>query len=271
LIKLKSIIYKIGINYLRMFWRVRGGRTIKAFDEKYYVTADTIFPDYRKFRLPKKGCLSEIVRYTDYVQLHSLVNFVNQLKDNTTIIDVGAHHGSHSIILGKIIQKNGGRVIAVEPNPISYNILKRNIRLNKLEDTVICENVAIADKKGEMNIELIGSQSKLIFNNDKHTCMVDVITLEQLLTKYKINNIDLMIIDVEGAEFLVLRGFPWASVGVEKIFCELHPYAWKEFHYDGKDFRKFLSGKKYRCFDMYLNEHITFDSKAYIGPTLFVH
>jgi hypothetical protein len=96
MLKLKSIIYKAGINSLRMFWRFRGRRTIKAFDKKYHVTADTIFPDYRKFRLPKKGCLSEIVRYTDYVQLHSVVNYVMQLKNQPTIIDIEAHHGAYT-------------------------------------------------------------------------------------------------------------------------------------------------------------------------------
>jgi hypothetical protein len=106
---LKKIIYKTGINCLRMFWLLKGRRTIKAFDEEYYVTADTIFPDYRKFRLPKKGCLSEIVRYADYVQLHALVNYINQLNSRPVVIDIRAHHGSHSIILGKIVQKSWGK------------------------------------------------------------------------------------------------------------------------------------------------------------------
>jgi len=270
LIKLKSIIYKAGIASLRMFWCIRGRRNIKAFGEDYYVTADTIFPNYRKFKLPKKGCTSEIVRYADYVQLHSVVHYAIQLKKQPIIIDIGAHHGAYAIILGKIVQKTGGQVIAVEPNPQSFNVLRENIRLNKLEDTIICEQVAIADKKGQMNIELIGSESKLKLNKTKHSCIVEVITLAQLLSKYNINCVDLVIIDVEGAELLVLRGFPWQSVCVGKIFCELHPYAWKEFDYEGKDFQKFLSDNVYRCFDMYLNEHVTFYSETYIGPTFFI-
>src|SRR4030042_6503628 len=133
MLKLKSIIYKAGINILRMFWRIKGRRNIKAFGEDYHVTADTIFPNYCKFRLPKKGCLSEIVRYTDYVQLHSVVNYVSQLKNQPTIIDIGAHHGAYAVILGKIVNKMKGRVIAVEPNPQSFDVLKENVLLNKLE------------------------------------------------------------------------------------------------------------------------------------------
>jgi FkbM family methyltransferase len=253
-----------------MFWRVRGGRTIKAFDEKYHVTADTIFPDYRKFRLPKKGCLSEIVRYADYVQLHSLVNYVNQLKDNPTIIDVGAHHGSHSIILGKIVQKKRGRIIAIEPNPESFRILKENLRLNKLENTIICEQIAIADKAGHMHIDLFDSQTTLTIKKSEDSSEVSVITLKQLLEKYEVQYVDLMIIDVEGAELMVLHSFPWQFVDIGKLFIELHPYAWKEFGYEGSDMKNFLIEHDYRCFDMYLREHKDFESEDYIGPTLFL-
>ena len=154
---LKSILYKTGIDVLRLFWRLQGRRIIKAFNEEYSVTPDTIFPNYRKFRLPKKGCLSEIVRYTDYVQLHSVVNYVSQLKDQPTVIDIGAHHGAYAVILGKIVQKMGGRVIAVEPNPQSFEVLKNNIRLNRLENTVICVQIAIADKDGKMNLAVRAS------------------------------------------------------------------------------------------------------------------
>lgn len=267
MIKLKSIIYKAGINILRMFWRIKGRRNIKAFGEDYHVTADTIFPNYRKFRLPKKGCLSEIVRYTDYVQLHSVVNYVSQLKNRPTVIDVGAHHGAYAVILGKIVQKMGGRVIAIEPNPDSYSVLLKNINLNRLQNTVISEQVAIADHTGHTYFDLMGSESRINAKQTDSCCVVEVITLEQLLKKYAVSHVDLLIVDVEGAELPVLRGFPWQTVKVEKIFCELHPYAWKDFGYTGEDLRNYLIEHNYRCFDMYFQEHEVFDSDAYIGPT----
>jgi FkbM family methyltransferase len=267
LIKLKSIIYKTGIRSLQMFWRISGGRNINAFGEKYHVTADTILPNYRKFKLPKKGCKSEIVRYADYVQLHSIVNYISQLEDQPTIVDIGAHHGAYAVILGKIVQKMGGRVIAVEPNPKSFDVLKENVLLNKLENTVICEQIAIADKTGLMNIDLAGSESKLTHEQTDRCCTVEVTTMDLLLKNHGIKYVDLLMIDVEGAELPVLRGFPWQTVKVNKIFCELHPYAWKDFGYTGEDLRNFLIEHNYRCFDMYFQEHEVFDSDAYIGPT----
>jgi len=58
---------------------------------------------------------------------------------------------------------------------------------------------------------------------------------------------------------------------VDKIFCEMHPYAWKDFGYTEVDVSYFLAKHGYRCFDTYLNEHKTFENNKYIGPTIFVH
>jgi FkbM family methyltransferase len=268
---IKSIIYRAAINLLRVFWRLIGGRRISAFGHEIIVSPETTFPSYRKLRLPKGGCRSEIVRYADYVQMHAVCNFVSGLRNQPVIIDVGAHHGAYAIVIGKSVQKFGGRVIAVEPNPQSCDVLQRNIRLNKLEKTVICEQVAIADKAGHMKIELLGSESKITSAQTNNPYTIEVVTLELLLEKYAIDYVDLLIIDVEGVELPVLRGFPWQSVIVRKIFCELHPYAWKDFGYNGEDMSNFLADHNYHCFDMYFQEHKVFESEPYIGPTLFIN
>jgi len=267
--KIKRFVYQTGIRILGFYWRINGGRRIKAFNERFHVTHNTIFPSYRKLRLPKGSCLSEIVRYTDFVQLHSLCNLVAELE-KPTIIDIGANHGAYAIILGKIAQSKGGKVIAVEPVPEAYAVMVRNIGLNGLSNTVICEQVAILDKPGHLNMELKGVESKLSGKQSGNCCPVVAVTLGQLLQKYEITKVDLLIIDVEGAELPVLRSFPWQSASVGKIFCELHPYGWKDFGYSGEDFRTFLRDHGYCCIDMYLKEHNVFDSVAYVGPTLLM-
>jgi hypothetical protein len=80
--------------------------------------------------------------------------------------------------------------------------------------------------------------------------------------------IDLLMVDVEGAELPVLQGLPWDDLPLTKIFCELHPYAWPDFGYTGQDFSSFLASKGLRCIDMYFAEQSVFDSPNYIGPTV---
>jgi Met-10+ like-protein len=176
-VSLKSLIYRSGLSFLRLTWRVKGGRKLTAFGHDLLLTYDTIFPSYRKFRLPKGGCLSEIVRYADYVQLHAICNFVSQLGSQPVIIDIGAHHGAYAILVGQIVRHLKGKVIAMEPNPEAFDVLKNNIRLNRLEDIVICEQVAVSDKAGLMHLKMEDSQSHIESRRATNNIPVNVITL----------------------------------------------------------------------------------------------
>ena len=264
----KSVFYRFGIDILKLYWQLKGSRHITAFGDEFKVTPETLFPNHRHLRLPRRSCLSEIVGYTDFVQMHAVFRYISEITGTPVIIDVGAHHGAYAVILGKAVQRVGGKVIAVEPNPKSYKILSGNVHLNGLEGTVICEQKAVLDRSGVGNIEIQGTESHLKATGTGYE--VEVTTLEYLMNKHNVGNVALLIIDVEGAELLVLQGFPWESVKPGRIYCELHPYAWKDFGYTGKDVRNFLKDHGYRCIDMYLNEHNVFDSVGYVGPTLLM-
>jgi len=269
-VNIRSVIYQIGIRALKAFWHMNGARHITAFGYRYRFTPDTIFPTYRHLRLPEGKYKSRIVRYADFVQFHSVFRYIYEFKDSPNIMDIGAHHGAYAVVLGKVVKERGlgGGVIAIEPNPNSYNVLKENIRLNDLEHTVTSQQVAVLDTPGFASIEIEGSQNHITAKQSPFK--VEVKTLTQLMTEYEIENVDLLIIDVEGAELRVLNGFPWESLKPGKIFCELHPYAWKDFGYDGNDLRIFLEEHRYRCIDMYLHEHESFDQTSYIGPCILV-
>ena len=249
---------------------MKGNRKINAFGHELLVTHNTTFPSYRKLRLPRGSCLSEIVRYTDFVQIHAVCNYVSGLKNRPVIIDIGAHHGAYAILIGRIVRHMKGRVIAVEPNPESFDVLRNNVRLNGLEDVVICEQVAVSDNPGLMHLSMEDVQSHLTAHRSANNVPVNVITLGSLIDKYQIRAVDLLIIDVEGAELPVLKGFPWESTAVNKIFCELHPYAWSDYNYNGDAIKQFLVTRGYLCIDMYLREQTAFDDESYIGPTIFL-
>jgi len=98
---LKRIIYLTGLKVAQAIWKMSGGGG-------------------RKFPLSRGNWKSEIVRYTDFVQLHSVCEYISKI-DKPIVVEIGAYHGAYSIILGQIIKKKDGKVIAVEPNPSSYN------------------------------------------------------------------------------------------------------------------------------------------------------
>jgi FkbM family methyltransferase len=195
---------------------------------------------------------------------------VQKRKHAPIIVDVGAHHGAYAIVLGKLAQEKGGKIIAVEPDPDSFAVLEENVRLNGLREIVICERCAISDRTGQAHFISKGGEGHISGScPSQKSCLVDTFTLEDILKKHAISAVDVLIIDVEGAELPVLRSFPWNDVRVGKIMCELHPYAWANFGYTAGDMTNFLRDHKIRCYDMYFQRHDEFSSGSYIGPAYF--
>ena len=51
----------------------------------------------------------------------------NLIKQNSIVLDLGADYGDFSIVASKKVGKNG-KVIALEPNPDDFELLKENIK-----------------------------------------------------------------------------------------------------------------------------------------------
>lgn len=268
LMEMKSRIYRCYWALRQAYWRISGGRRLRVFGESLKVTADTVFPGYRSHPLPAGSHKSRIVRHADFVQMHALVDFIERARRPLTVVEVGAHHGAYAVLMGQLLRQHGGRCIAIEPNPSSFATLCRNVRLNDLDGVVTCLQNGISDIPGELSISDRGSQSQLVAEGGGET--VTVKTLAQILSEQGLATVDLLLIDVEGAELPVLRGFPWNDLPLPKIFCELHPYAWPDFGYTAEDFSAFLTGKGLHCIDMYFTEHRTFPDLDYIGPTVLM-
>lgn len=126
------------------------------------------------------------------------------------VIDVGAQVGRYSIIASKLVQ-NEGKVIAVEPEPLNFKLLEANIKLHKAEN-IIPINCALTDTEGYTKLWLgktPGWHSLVPNSNINLTgdfVNVRCRTLDSLLRKLGIQQIDWLKIDVEGAELMVLSG-----------------------------------------------------------------
>jgi len=262
---LKHIAYLGYFHLLRAYWKVRGARVIAAMGQTYRFSPETEFPTHRRLRLPKGDCRSEIVRYTDFVQMHACCQYCLTLLQ-PVIVDVGAHHGAYAVVLGKIAQNRGGKLIAIEPNPTNFAILRQNIMMNGLEETVALEQVAITEKRSKIGLRSCGSQSYVTQRGLPGSVDVKGEPLAEVIDRHQISAVDLLIIDVEGAELPVLSSFPWSRVEVGRIFCELHPNEWANFGYTPGDFREFLQKRGFLCLDMYYQEHELVPTSGYIGP-----
>jgi FkbM family methyltransferase len=136
-------------------------------------------------------------------------------KQGDIVVDIGANIGRYTIISSKRVGING-KVISIEANPGNFELLNRNIRLNQLAN-IVSLNHAVYSKETKLKLYTPGEESgHTIYNtvildraqNEDKFVEVNANTLDYLLQSKGINQeeVNWIKIDVEGAEFEVLKG-----------------------------------------------------------------
>jgi FkbM family methyltransferase len=136
------------------------------------------------------------------------ISFCNkQIQKNMNVIDIGANIGYYTVHLSNLVGSNG-TVFAFEPDPLNFSILEKNVKLNDCKNVVLI-NKAVSNSCGAttlfQNSENSGGHSLINSENIQKTITVDTITLDDYFKNITIS-IDLVKIDVEGAEDFVING-----------------------------------------------------------------
>lgn len=152
---------------------------------------------------------------------HDYTRYLEGVKENWTIIDIGAAIGDFTILASQMCPF--GKVFAIEPFPPSFKILQKNIFLNCLKNVTI-SNIAVASKNGKLSINInpknYGNNSTTE-NTSKNT--VESTTLNQYFTKNKIRNCNLLKCDCEGAEYDIFLNLDKATFSkIQRIVMEYH-------------------------------------------------
>jgi len=252
------------------FRSATGGKRFTAFGRRLCVDVRTDLPRSKSYPLPKFGARHDMLMYTDHVQLRSIVSYLEGVSQ-PVIVEVGAYTGAYASMLGSLIREKGGRMLSIEPNPRNCAVLRENVAKNGLGDVVTVEEFAVGNSEGMATISVDESAST-IAKPGRESVPVKLTTLRTLLSKHHISKIDVLIIDVEGAELPVLQGFPWGEVTAERIFCELHPSVWRDFGYTAADFDVFFAERGYLPVDLFMQPWPKLPDypKKYIGPALLV-
>ncbi len=143
------------------------------------------------------------------------------------IIDAGAHIGVSTLYFAKLF--SNAQIIAIEPNPITRELLENNIWNNRLEDRVSVLPVALSNQTGSAPLfhlptkqwQLNANLTPQAWNGDKlsESLEVKTVTLSSLLTQ----PIDIVKLDIEGAELLVLKEARAKLNLVQQLWVEFHP------------------------------------------------
>jgi FkbM family methyltransferase len=127
-----------------------------------------------------------------------------------TFLDVGAHAGYFSLLAADRVGRDG-RVFAVEPNPVAFLTLRGNLEENALPQIETC-NWGLAERDGSATLHVPAAETHRDYNAtllrrpDWMQIDVPVRRLDDCLSAWHVDRIDLMKIDVEGSEPRVLAG-----------------------------------------------------------------
>lgn len=116
------------------------------------------------------------------------------------MVDIGANIGAVSIFAASLDPKI--HVFAFEPEHDNHELLMKNVRENRLTGQITVLKQAVSNYSGTGNISCSEGNSQLTSNKDDE--QVQVITLADLFRQNKIDECDVLKIDIEGAEYPLL-------------------------------------------------------------------
>jgi FkbM family methyltransferase len=145
------------------------------------------------------------------------------------VVDVGAHIGYYTRLFARLAGPTG-RVIAFEPHPENFAILRRNVPQSRFPNVTLLE-CAVGDRNGSLPLYLSPGHSNhsLVrgYTQDVGAIDVQCVTLDSALAQQGIEGIDFLKTDTEGAEMAVLAGASETARRSPRLamLVELHPAA----------------------------------------------
>jgi len=135
-----------------------------------------------------------------FIEQYRLPNLVEP-KSGDIILDIGACFGDTAFWFRKYVGDEG-KIYAFEPVNYNLDILKENIEKNKITN-IIPQKLALDDTEGEFQIVGAGGVAKLSsYGSEK----VKVTTIDKFVEDQKIDRVNFIKMDIEGAELSALKG-----------------------------------------------------------------
>gem|GEM_PF-1382441 len=148
-----------------------------------------------------------------------MIPFLGKLDHAPVVLDCGANIGSFGLRLLK--ERPDARIVSVEAAPDTYAVLKKNCELNAADWRAV--HAALWKFDGRLVLHRDGSSERHSVREatDRIVETVPARTLESIREELGLDRIDLLKMDIEGAEAVVI---PASSEAVDagRMIIELH-------------------------------------------------
>ena len=143
-------------------------------------------------------------------------------SEGDTIIDVGAGTGWETLFFSKSVGRSG-RVISIEAHPRTFRCLSEMCKKNRLENVTLVQ-AAVVDQEQEVQLS----------NSDEHEengivgvdsgIRVAGMTLDYIFRSQGLSQVDLLKMNIEGAERLALSGMGEMARKTKNVCISCHDF-----------------------------------------------
>ena len=224
----------------------------RAFTNKQFLTAyvekyDLWFRFFIKDGIGKDIYYKYGVYVEDYITSY-LLHTVG-IRNDDFIVDIGANIGWHSMTLSTISKPT---IFSFEPDPLNYSLLKENRERNH-KTNVQLFNVALGNENGTKTLfqyrdHNLGRHSLIQQQKSVSSTEVSTMKLDSLLEEQGMGNrrIRLIKIDVEGYEYMVMKGAKEALQRTDYVLSEYTPSMMKQINQDPMEYINLLRDAGFR-------------------------
>jgi len=210
----------------RGYWRVP--RFIKGLVHNRYVKApylngDTIWvcPNHPMDKVVFSGAVYE-------PQTIKIIQ--DFMRAAFSFVDVGANIGLHTVAAGRCLCAAHQQLVAFEPEPFLFKVLRANCELNRLQSVRLLPT-AVGQEDGTAQLYVSnnlhkGLNSFFLWDRVSESLTCQVVTLDTMFLQVSVLRGSVLLkIDVEGAEPLVVEGgLQWLGELQDlAIICEIEP------------------------------------------------
>lgn len=175
---------------------------------------------------PEATIVSSVPHTTSYAAYREWVidnwafGYLPQSGD--TVIDVGAGVGEEAVVFSGMVGPTG-RVISIEAHPETFDCLQETIRRSRLGNvTAIC--AAVTDQDGTATIGSVSNHLANSIIDGAEGTQVAARSLDSLVQELGLGPVQLIKMNIEGAERLAVRGMPDLARRTANLCISCHDF-----------------------------------------------
>jgi FkbM family methyltransferase len=165
---------------------------------------------------------------------------IREIKKGDVVLDLGANIGYYTLLFAKLVGDEG-KVFAFEPDPKSFALLKKNVKINGYKNVILLQKAVsnITDKAKLYLCEDNFGDHRIYDSKDgRKFIKIETVRVDDYFKDFS-RGIDFVKMDIQGAEPLAVEGMVGLlnRKGTLKIVSEYWPIGIKRC---GKDHEEYL-------------------------------